>query len=87
MTSTTKTPRQEVTRSTWPPMIGARIGARPLTSISIEKNLVIAMPEKSSRTVARAITMPAAAPMAWTTRAAMSNSAVGANAQSAEPIT
>ncbi len=35
--SATKIPRQEVNASSWLPMIGARIGAMPLTIISSEK--------------------------------------------------
>ena len=58
--SRTNTPRHVVTRSTWPPITGARIGARPLTSISSEKKRAAATPECMSRTIARAITIPAA---------------------------
>ena len=42
--STTKTPRQLMNRVSWPPITGARIGARPFTSIRVEKNLVSASP-------------------------------------------
>ena len=39
---TMKTPRQEVKRSNNPPKRGARIGARPFTSMSSEKNRALA---------------------------------------------
>ena len=56
--STTNTPRHEVASSSWPPMIGARMGARPLTSIVSAKKRASAVPVCRSRTTARAMTMP-----------------------------
>jgi hypothetical protein len=41
----TKTPRQEVKVSNWPPMMGAMIGASPLTCISRAKRRAWATPE------------------------------------------
>ena len=43
--STRNTPRQSVTCSNCPPMIGARIGASPITIISRAKNCAASMPE------------------------------------------
>jgi hypothetical protein len=41
-------------------MIGARIGATPVTIIRSENTLAAATPDLTSRTIARAITIPAA---------------------------
>lgn len=41
---TTKTPRQSVIRSTWPPISGAMIGATPEISIRVEKNRAMSRP-------------------------------------------
>ena len=77
-------PRQLVTSSTWPPITGARIGARPVTSISIEKKRTSATPSWVSRTIARAITIPAAPVAPCTKRSPASAHTVGAAAHSAE---
>ena len=65
-------------------MTGARIGARPLTSISSEKKRAAATPECMSRTIARAITIPAAPAMPCTKRSTTSARMVGASAQSSD---
>ena len=51
-------PCHEVSESIWPPTTGARIGPRPVTSISDENSRDAAAPDRRSRTTARAITMP-----------------------------
>lgn len=79
--STTKMPRQSVTRSTWPPMSGAMIGATPDISIRVEKNRAISTPSYRSRTTARAMTMPAAPARPWSSRKPMSSWTEGAIAQ------
>ena len=53
-------PRQSVTCRSWPPITGARIGARPITIISRENSRAASTPSKRSRTIARPTTMPAA---------------------------
>ncbi len=42
--STTKTPRQSVTRRIWPPMSGATTGATPEISMRVEKKRAMATP-------------------------------------------
>ncbi|OLR89509.1 hypothetical protein BJP25_05360 [Actinokineospora bangkokensis] len=82
--STRNTPGHDVQRSTCPPITGASIGPRPLTSISIEKNRAISVPEYRSRTAALAITMPAAALTPWANRSAASAYTDGATAHTSE---
>ncbi len=65
-------------------MMGARIGARPLTSISSEKKRAAATPECMSRTIARAITIPAAPAMPCAKRSTTSARIVGASAHSSD---
>lgn len=81
--STTKTPRQSVTRRIWPPISGAMTGATPETSIRVEKKRAIASPSYRSRTTARAITIPAEPARPWTSRKAIRVSMVGARAHRA----
>ncbi len=61
-----------------PPANGARIGARPVTSISCEYTLAEPMASHLSLTTAREITMPAHPPKACTKRAPISHSRDGA---------
>ena len=58
--SSTKMPRQSEKSSTWPPMTGARMGARPLTIMRMAKKRVSSTPSATSRAMARAMTMPLA---------------------------
>ena len=58
--NTPNTPRHDITVSSCPPATGAKMGAKPFTSISIEKNFVKSEPENKSRTLALEITIPAA---------------------------
>ena len=60
--SRTNTPRQIVKARTQLPICGARIGPTPTASMSVAKNRAMAAPECRSRTMDRAITMPAAPP-------------------------
>ncbi len=62
-------------------MSGATIGAAPDMSISVEKKRAISSPSYRSRTTARAMTTPAAPASPWSSRKAISSSAVGARAQ------
>ena len=78
--STTKIPRQDITRSAWPPTSGAKTGAVPITSISSEKTFAASSPLYRSRTIARAITMPTAPAMPWKSRRTISVQIVGARA-------
>ena len=57
--SRTNTPSHVEKRKICPPMTGAKIGASPLTSISMEKNRVNAGPLQTSRAIALAMTIPA----------------------------
>ena len=52
----------------WPPMTGARIGAIPLTSMSIAKSRVKALPLQISRAMARDRTIPAPPAQPWMKR-------------------
>jgi hypothetical protein len=61
-------PRQEVHSRMIPPTEGARIGARPMTSISRDMSRATAYPEKRSRTMAMATTEIAAPANPWSTR-------------------
>ncbi|MNF00796.1 hypothetical protein D3C80_1996810 [compost metagenome] len=61
-----------------PPSIGARIGARPITSINCENTLAEPTASHLSLTTAREITIPAHPPRAWTKRAPISHSRLGA---------
>ena len=56
-----------------------------MTSISCENMRAASRSSKRSRTTARAMTMPAAPPNAWMTRAAANTSIEGATAQSSAP--
>jgi len=82
--STRNTPRQVVTSSSCPPMMGARIGATPLTSMVSAKKRADALPVCRSRTTAGAMTMPAAPASPWAARKAMSWAASAAAAQARE---
>ncbi|GLW80641.1 hypothetical protein Aglo01_51220 [Actinokineospora globicatena] len=82
--STTKIPGHAVQRSTCPPMIGASIGPRPLTSINAEKKRAIAAPENRSRTAALAITTPAEAATPCANRSTTRGYTEGAMAQASE---
>ena len=79
--------RHEPNRSTALPIVGARTGARPLTSISREKSRAVAMPEVTSRTMARERTTPAAAVKPWMNRSTARIAIEGATAQSREAQT
>src|SRR3954452_24279278 len=82
--STTNTPRHVVTVSTWPPITGARIGARPLTSMSSEKNRAAANPECMPRTIARPTRTPAAPSSPGAKRRSTSTATDGATAHSSD---
>ncbi|MCY1454047.1 hypothetical protein D9M71_710800 [compost metagenome] len=60
------------------------MGASPITSISWEKALADAMGSHRSRTTARDTTIPAQPPRAWTKRAPISHSRLGARLQATE---
>ena len=79
--------RHEPNRSTALPIVGARTGARPLTSISRENSRAVAMPEVTSRTTARERTTPAAALKPWTNRSTARTAIDGATVQSREAPT
>src|SRR3954451_4041032 len=83
----TKTPRQEVNRSTSPPMVGASTGAAPMTRNSRESMVAAARPSKRSRTTAMAITDPAAVPTPCSSRNAPSTAMLGATSTSSEAST
>ncbi len=76
--------RHEVHSRITPPMVGARIGARPITSISRDISRATAYPENRSRTTAMATTEIAAPAKPWSTRTVASTSMVGASAASTE---
>ncbi|MNR51516.1 hypothetical protein D3C85_1711970 [compost metagenome] len=82
--STRNTPRHEVNWSNCPPIMGARMGAEPLTSINSAKNFVNATPSYISRTIAREITIPAAPAIPCTNRRMRNAQIDGAIIQSAE---
>ena len=65
-------------------MVGATMGAMPMTSMSRESSVAAAEPVNRSRTVAMATTETAALPRPWTTRAAVSSSTVGADAANSD---
>lgn len=69
---------QPATFTSTPPSIGARIGAKPITSINCENTLAEATGSHLSLTMARDSTMPAQPPNAWTNRARISVSRLGA---------
>ena len=85
--SAQKIARHEKKTRIWPPMDGARIGARPVTRMRSEKNRAASRSSKRSRTTARAITMPAHPPSAWAKRQATRASMERAEAQPAEAST
>ncbi|MNF95440.1 hypothetical protein D3C84_781970 [compost metagenome] len=76
--STRKIDCQPVVLTSNPPSIGARIGARPMTSISCEKTFAEPTASHLSLTIALEITIPAQPPSAWTNRAPSSHSRFGA---------
>jgi hypothetical protein len=82
--STANTPRQVVKCSSWAPAIGATIGAVPLTMSSRAKNRASSSPSYRSRTMARAMTMPAAPAKPWTRRSASNAQMLGAAMHSAD---
>ena len=65
---TTNTPRQSVKARIQLPICGANTGPTPVASMRVAKNRARATPECRSRTMDRAITMPAAPPMPWIRR-------------------
>ncbi|MNE39372.1 hypothetical protein D3C80_1333210 [compost metagenome] len=69
---------QPATLTSTPPSMGARIGASPMTSISCENTLAEATGSHLSLTMARDSTMPAQPPSAWTKRAMIKVSRLGA---------
>ncbi len=69
---------QPATFTSTPPSIGARIGARPMTSINCENTLAEATGSHLSLTMARDNTIPAQPPNAWTKRASTKVSRLGA---------
>ena len=85
--SARKMPRQEVKRSMPAPICGAMIGPRPVTSISVEKNRAAVAPSKRSRTMARAMTIPAAPPNPWMNRNPSSRYTVDTALQASEDRT
>ena len=74
-------PRQSANARTALPMVGARIGAAPITSDSRDSSTAAAWPSARSRTIARGMTMPAEAPMAARARNVASHWMDGASAQ------
>ncbi len=76
--STANTPRHDPFSRTAAPMVGARIGATPMTSMSRDRTVAAARPENRSRTTAMATTMAAAAPTPWSTRSSPSTATFGA---------
>ena len=70
--STQNTVRQVPTRSTCPPITGARIGASPLIVAMAEKYAAATFPANMSATTARPTTMPAAPAAPCTNRTAIS---------------
>ncbi|MNT85690.1 hypothetical protein D3C72_2258780 [compost metagenome] len=64
--------------------MGARIGATPITRVISEKTRAASCTGKTSRTIARAMTMAAQPPMAWRKRNATRAQMFGARAQPAE---
>ena len=81
---TTNSPRQDVTCSSAPPMIGPRIGATPTTTIRIEKRRAAAAPETRSRTTEREITIPADPLSPWTSRRPIRTQMFGAAAHASD---
>ena len=79
--STQKMTRQCAKARMAPPMVGARIGATPMTRIRRDIMMAAAWPSLRSRTTAREITMPADAPNAATARKMARIVRLGASAQ------
>lgn len=79
-------PRQEVKPRIRPPRVGARIGANPITSISLDMIRATATPLKRSRTIAIATTESAAPETPCRTRKAARSSTDGAMAQSRDAV-
>ena len=82
--STMNTPRQEVTSSTWPPMSGAHTGMTPVIPVSRANMRAATVPPLRSRTIARAMTIPAPPAMPCTSRTATSTPTDGDAAHSTE---
>ena len=85
--STQNTVRQVPTRSTCPPITGARIGASPLMVAIAEKYAAAAFPVNRSATTARPTTMPAAPAAPCTSRTAISTVIDVVSAQITEATT
>ena len=66
------------------PVSGARIGANPMTSISMESTCITSWCSNRSRTTARGTIMLAEPPRAATNRQIASHAMEGAQAQPAE---
>ncbi len=75
---------QDATSRMAPPRVGARMGATPETSISLDIIRAAAMPSDRSRTTARGMTMPAEPPRAAMARNTDSQNRSGARAQPSE---
>ncbi len=82
--SAQKIARQPIAAATQPPNSGARMGATPITSISRPISRTGSTWSARSRTTARATTIPAQAPSAWSRRSAESSAIVAATAHPAE---
>jgi hypothetical protein len=78
--------RQPPRSSSRLPREGARIGARVTTSISRDISRMVAGPSETSRTMARAITIPAQPPRPWTKRQVVSQPISAVSAQPMEPV-
>jgi hypothetical protein len=69
------------------PQMGARMGETPRTRIISANSRAASSPDRRSRTTARAITIPAQAPIPCTNRATTSTSTDPANAAQTDPAT
>ena len=85
--STQNTVRQVPTRSTCPPITGARIGASPLIVAIAEKYAAATFPANMSATTARPTTIPAAPAAPCTNRTAISTVIEVVTAQTADATT
>ena len=85
--STQNTVRQVPTRSTCPPITGARIGASPLIAAIAEKYAAATFPANMSATTARPTTMPAAPAAPCTRRITMSTVMEVVTAQTTDAAT
>ena len=77
--------RQSPAASAVLPASGARMGATLMTSINVAMSCAASGPVYRSRTTARAMTMPEAAPNPCKARAAISQPMSGANAAPTAP--